>query len=108
MAESNTQAAIAAQVDKLLNPPIHKHPMFDEIGISQSRVWEAADALQGIAAMMQPEISGGHQMNLATVSQAGAVFRFFGQFLQAEAEEIIHARDKIVEDLRVLDGSKHD
>ena len=104
MADCNTQADLAARIDELLNPPIHKHPMFDEIGISQSCIWEAADALIGIAAMMRPEINGGHQMNMATVSEAGAVFRFFGKYIQGEAEEIIHPRDKIVEHLRKVGG----
>ena len=82
MADCNTQADLAARIDELLNPPIHKHPMFDEIGISQSCIWEAADALIGIAAMMRPEINGGDQKEMGNVLGGGAGFRFFWKGIQ--------------------------
>jgi hypothetical protein len=94
-----TQTLQCAASPRLVDPPAHEHPSFEEIGISQERIWRAADALLGIASMMRVEVSQGHQMNMATIDQAGAVFLFFGEYLKIEAEEIIHHRDKIVEEL---------
>ncbi len=107
MAESNNTTFQGIDISKLINPPIHEHESFNEIGISQERIWEAAAALRGMGAMMQAEIGGGHQMKLATIGDAGAIFRFFGDFLRGEAEEIIHHRDEIVNVLS-RKGGHHD
>jgi len=104
MAETSSIPSGVAALPSLQKPSEpHRLPtgIIEDCYGCQGAIWRAGAALQGIAAMMRPETSlSDHQMNLATSSEASAVFEFFGEILRAEAEELqgyledLHAQAK--------------
>lgn len=100
MAESNNATLHGIDLSKIVNPPLHEHGAFDEIGADQSRIFNAALALTGIGKMMRPEINYGHQMSTVRIGEVGPVFEFFGDVLLEYAEGVIHAAERLRKELR--------
>lgn len=72
------------------------HGSYHDLEAAVSFLQLAAEAMQGIGNMMQPEYSAAdEQMNFARRSDAAAVFRFFGEALKDPAQEAYSVVDTL-------------
>ena len=90
-----TAEAEAAAAPAFAVPP-RRYGAFDDLYARLQFIQFAADALKGLASLMQPmHSSGDEQLNLALRSEATAVFRFFGEALKDPAEEAYNDAERL-------------
>lgn len=74
-----------------------------DIGAELNFMALGADALQGIGAMMQPEMDvHDEQLNQTRRSDMAAIFRFFGEALSAPARRARESTDRLADRLESL------
>ncbi|MDD2894356.1 MAG: hypothetical protein PHF20_10585 [Halothiobacillaceae bacterium] len=79
---------------------------FDDLDAALNRIRLAADALNGIGNLLQPETSkADEQLNMARRHDASAVFEFFGEVLGESREIASEACETIQREAERLHGN---